>query len=218
MKSILKNPGKLAGLSIVLMALAAAFAYGYVWPQFGNGSSALPWEDQQKNALLLFQAAGAWFVIGVLDLVASAALCLFYENQNRKLSTISASARIIYTVFLFIGVFKLYQGLDALKLSNGAEELANAMDAFEHYWSIGLVVFGIHLLGLAKLAIKPKWLKFLLYVAGASYVLIHFGYSFTPQFNTQLESLEAVLGTPMGLAEILFAVFLLYKPETLMRQ
>lgn len=211
MKKFFKNPGKLAGVAILLIAVAAAFAYGYVWPQFGSSNQALLWEDQQRNALWMFQAAGAWFVIGVLDLIVTWGLYHHFAEQSQPLSRVSALFRLTYTFILFIAIVQLYNGLPALELENGSEDLQSALTSFETYWSVGLIVFGLHLFSLGALMRKPKWLRVLLYVAGASYVLVHFGLNFMPHHSNLFLLLESILAAPMAIAELSLAVWLILK-------
>ena len=94
-----------------------------------------------------------------------------------------------------------------------SDTLSN-LQLFDKIWSIGLIVFGLHLIGLGYLSIKsksvPKLLGYLLYFGGISYTLLHTSIQLS-LFNTKtLNTIENILALPMALAEILLAFWLLY--------
>jgi hypothetical protein len=89
------------------------------------------------------------------------------------------------------------------------------LDAFESMWSIGLIVFGGHLLIVGNVAIKsngiPKIISILLVIAGVGYMLIHLCNVFLPQYDGVITVLKFVFTVPMIVGELGFGLWLLFK-------
>jgi hypothetical protein len=89
------------------------------------------------------------------------------------------------------------------------------LSAFNSIWSLGLIVFGIHLLIIAYLILKsdfiPRFLGVLLVIAALSYVLIHSMYLFLPQYQTTTMLIEKILSLPMTAGELGFGIWLLIR-------
>jgi len=89
------------------------------------------------------------------------------------------------------------------------------LNAFDRVWSLGLIVFGLHLLIIAYLILKsdfiPKFLGILLCIAALSYILIHSMYLFLPQYETTTLLIEKILSLPMAVGELGFGLWLLIK-------
>ncbi len=62
-----------------------------------------------------------------------------------------------------------------------------------------------------KSNIVPKVISILLLIASISYIIIHFNYTFLPQFNGITTILESILSVPMFLGELSFGTWLLFK-------
>lgn len=161
----------------------------------------------------LFQAEiVGWCLILFLDVTVAWALYHFFKSVNKSISALTAWLRIIYSIILGMAIGQL------MKICNLLEETSEAtaqvvMDhfqSFENIWTLGLIVFGFHLIGLGFLALKSR-LRFwgiLLIIAGLSYSLV----CILKQFQS-LESLatnlEMILSIPMAVGELGFAVWLL---------
>lgn len=90
-----------------------------------------------------------------------------------------------------------------------------SLNAFNSIWSLGLIIFGLHLLIIAYLIIKsdfiPKFLGVLLFIASLSYVLIHSLHLFLPQYETTTMLIEKILSLPILVGELGFGIWLLIK-------
>ncbi|MBN2774257.1 MAG: DUF4386 domain-containing protein, partial [Prolixibacteraceae bacterium] len=88
----------IAGFALILMAVAAAFSFGYVHNSLvvpGNTESTV---NNLKSSGLLFKAEiMGWTLILILDVVVAWALYNFFRNENRKLSAAMAWLRIVYS-------------------------------------------------------------------------------------------------------------------------
>ncbi len=218
MKAINTNLNRFAiraGVSLLLMAVAAGFSFGHAHSQIvvlGDTNTTL------QNLLMskgLFQAEIlGWCLILVLDVIAAWALYHFFKSVNKSISTLTASIRIIYSIILGMAIAQLMNIYNMLTETNQvtAQIVMEHFQSFENIWTLGLIVFGFHLIGLGYLALKSK-LRFwgiLLIIAGLSYSLV----CILKQFQS-LESLatnlEMILRIPMTVGELGFAVWLLVR-------
>jgi len=131
--------------------------------------------------------------------------------------------RAVYSVILAFAIFHLVGVWQMLFAANqDAMALMNLVAGFEKYWSLGLILFGVHLLGLGYLSLKsktvPKWMGWSLYVAGLSYMAIHAAKSIAPQASDAVAMAEMILGAPMAIAELALAVWLVWKGGKRKRQ
>lgn len=90
-----------------------------------------------------------------------------------------------------------------------------AFESFRNLWSLGLIVFGLHLLGLAYLSIlndrMPNFFGVLLIIAGFGYLLVHI-LRLVPAIPVDtVDLIESILMLPMALGEILLAIWLIIK-------
>jgi hypothetical protein len=210
-----KKQGIIAGVSLVVMAIAAGFAYGYAHSSLVAGTPDVTLQNLIVNKSLFFAELTGWSIIFITDLVVAIALYFFFRSASKQISAITAFVRIIYTLVLGMAIFQLFRILPALSSANpDASEISSHIQRFEKLWSVGLVVFGLHLIGLGYLSVKsesvPKLLGYLLYFGGVSYTFLH-GVRNLNLFEVQtINSIENILALPMAPAEILLAFWLIY--------
>jgi hypothetical protein len=214
----------IAGIAILVMAVAAGFAFGYA-----HSSLVIPENPEatlsnlQSSKTLFVAEIIGWTLILICDIVVSFALYFFFKNENQKLASYTAIARLVYSAILGVAIFYLAQILNLLVGTNDiASEVMSNLESFKKYWSFGLIIFGVHLSLLGILAFKSKfihnfWGVFLIF-AGISYSLINSFYFLFPEFGSYLKTAENILSIPMAVAEIGFAFWLIIrggKPKTL---
>ncbi|MDF2159100.1 DUF4386 domain-containing protein [Algoriphagus sp. CAU 1675] len=213
------NPKKLAliaGFSLLLMAIVAGYSYGYVY-----NSLILP-EDPTQTLQNLQSASGlflsgtlGWVVILILDLLVSWTLYFYFKETQRDISALTALSRVLYSVFLGYAISYLFIAGSSLKADADAQEVMAALHSFESIWSLGLIVFGFHLIGLGWLTwISPdmsRLFPILLIFAGICYVGIHSAKAFLPNSESLVKEWETILMLPMALGEIAFAVWLVIR-------
>lgn len=211
MENLKHKLAKGSGLSLLLMALLAGLAYGYILMQFGTVETALSWPDQQAASSLFALGIISWFTILALDLFLSYA---FYRLYPSKLGRLSALMRLIYSLVLGWALISLVKAFYSLGDHTGLSAVSAHIETFNNIWSQGLIIFGVHLFLLAAL-VPLTWLKVLLGLAGISYTIVHAGLNYWPEANTIFQSLETALALPMALGELSFALVLLFKPVLL---
>ncbi len=211
-----------AGVSLLLMALIAGLGYGWI-----HGMLVVP-DDAAATAANLRSASGwfraeifGWLLILICDAAAAWALYVFFEPVHRGGSLLGAWLRLTYTALLGTAIAAL---VAALLLAGQAGPLPGAagsnaalvklaLDAFDLIWSIGLVVFGLHLLTLGLLALRaasmPRWIGFLLLLASFGYIVVHSLRILLPEGTEALGLLEAILAVPMAAGELGLALWLL---------
>lgn len=194
-----KQAAYTAFLSLILMALLAFFSYGYVHTTLITGDASSTFENIQGN---LFTAnIISWSLIVLLDLVVTYSFYVYLKDTSKTLAAIGAGLRLVYTLFLGTAVTSLIaaRGSEAMVLSK--------LNTFDNIWSLGLIIFGLHLVVIGINTLKmttPRYLSILILLAGLSYILIHS----LMAFNVSVDTLEMVLGLPMTAGELGFGIWL----------
>ena len=215
-----KRQGIIAGIALLIMAIVAGFSFGYVHSNLIVDSPEITVKNLIVNKSLFYAELLGWTIIFITDLIVAIALYFFFRSVSKQISLITAFIRIVYTLILGIAIIHLFKIVPILSLDNITTDQPAFSDTFfnlqlfDKIWSIGLIVFGLHLIGLGYLSIKsksvPKLLGYLLYFGGISYTLLHTSIQLS-LFNTKtLNTIENILALPMALAEILLAFWLLY--------
>ena len=204
------------GFSLILMAVAAGVAYGYGFQQlYVPGDAGATWSQLISRPELYNSLVGGFGVTLILDFVVAWSLYRYFQSRYPTLSVYMAALRLLYALFLAVAVWYLIQ-LGGIR--SGAPDPDGAMGAiaaFNKAWSLGLIVFGAHLLLLGVLVVRapesPSALGYLAAFAGLCYAGIHSAAALWPGFKQYQASVEAALGLPMALGELLLAFWFIFK-------
>lgn len=203
----------LTGWALVVMAILAGFSLGYAFPEFnqtGNLES-LRHLIQARQALYVSMLVGL-FLIVLLDLLVSYTLYHYFKEVNKTVSFIAAIFRILYTLFFGVAMYFLIGNAANHELSN--LQIHQNFDLFETIWNCGLVIFGFHLILIGYLMMVQntiyKLLVYLMFLAGASYVIVHFLKGVTANLEI-VANLELILAFPMAIGELGLAIWLIVK-------
>lgn len=211
----------IAGCSLIVMALAAAFSYGYVHGNLVVVDNAKATLANMMSARGLFKSGlFGWLIILLCDIACTWSLYMYMKSINKSLSLLGAWLRLSYTMILAIAVAKLIEVSLLLDSPSHAAlwttdqlqaKVMLELSAFEAIWSLGLIVFGGHLLVVALVAFQagfiPKMISILVLIAAISYVITHIDSSFL----SQSQALEAILIAPMTIGELAFGLWLLFR-------
>ncbi|PFG14516.1 DUF4386 domain-containing protein [Bacillus sp. es.036] len=211
----------LSGISLLIMAVVAAFAHGYVHSSLVvDGDATTTLKNIQASQGFRLEVLG-WLIIIIMDLVVSWGFYLFLKPFHAGYALLAGWLRFLYTAMLATAVSHLVVTNTIVQNSVGgtsdtvAQQVMDAITTFEAMWSFGLIIFGLHLIAVGLVAwntIKiPKVVSFLVVLAGFSYALIHFMYHFIPQLENVTELLELILMVPMVIGELGFGIWLLVK-------
>lgn len=221
----------IAGIALIIMAVVAGFTYGYLHQSFiVEGNPEATFRNLTSNIPLFHVEIFGWLFILILDVVVAWALYVFFREENKRLSLLTASLRIVFVFIFGVAIFNL---LPILNIINGnvaevqaaAEQIMKSVESFETIWSLALIIFGFHLLALGILTLHAKNIHnfwgILLVFAAVSYTLIHSAKFLLPEFENQIATAEIILSLPMAFGEVGFAFWLIIrggKPRIVYRQ
>ena len=202
----------IAGAALIGMALVAGFSLGYAYPMFADpGKADLAQQALAEHAGMYNAMLAGILIIIALDILVSWTLYQFFFEDDDRYPLIAFILRILYTLMLCVAANFLVKNIGE---TDGAT-IVGHFGSFQFTWSIGLVIFGFHLLAIALLmkwhGAIPKALWILMFIAGVSYVLVHLMKTTVPSAALFTSTLEKVLALPMALAELGLAVWLVVK-------
>ncbi|MDP5276038.1 DUF4386 domain-containing protein [Chengkuizengella axinellae] len=221
----LRKSAVIAGISLLIMTLAAFFSYGYVHSSLiTNGESIATLNKIQMSSGLFSAEIFGWLVILITDVLVSWAFYMYLKPIHQGYSLLAAWLRLMYTAILAIAISNLIQ-VGNLVSDHGelfnqsndtlASQVMMSIMTFESVWSLGLIVFGLHLLVVGFVALKnktiPKVISILLVLAGVSYMLVHLLHGFFPILKDATSTIETILSIPMIVGELGFGIWLLIK-------
>lgn len=169
-----------AGVAMLIMAGLAAFAnFGALQPLLDSSDTAQTATDIMGSAGLFHLAVIGFLLVVVLDVVVAIALHRYFSPVDRYLSRFTAMFRIVYALVFLVAISQLASislGIGLASLATPSQfEIGQKLEAFQTIWMDALVLFGIHLALLARLAWRstyvPTWLAVLLLVAGLGYLI-----------------------------------------------
>lgn len=220
----LRKAALISGVSLIIMAIVAGFSYGYVHGSLVVSGDISTTYTNITSSIMLFKAEIiGWVVILLLDVIVAWSIYIFLKPVNQELALLSSWLRLTYAAILGIAILNL---LFVLLLSSDAGYLALLgmdqlqanmalyLEAFELIWSIGLIVFGVHLLVVGWIAFQsnkiPKTISILLVLAAIGYISIHLCMTLLIQ-QSIIATLEFIFTIPMIVGELGFGLWLLFK-------
>jgi hypothetical protein len=221
----LRKAAIVAGTAILVMAAAAIFATDVVLSRLIVPGDAAATTDNIRTSEILFRAGiFSWLVVLICDVLAAWGLYVFLKPVNRSLSLLMAWLRLVYAAILgtallnFIIVLLLVGGdsyLPVLGTDQLQAQVLLFLNAFNDMWSIGLAVFGFHILVLAYLVFKsgyvPKIFGILLFIAFWGYLITYVANLLLPDYENYKTIIELIFIIPMIVGEVGLAVWLLFR-------
>ncbi|MBN2614350.1 MAG: DUF4386 domain-containing protein [Bacteroidales bacterium] len=203
---------QITGWSLILMTLLSGYALGYAYQTVYQAEPILSPGQLIRQHLGTYELMiGALGLIVLLDLIVSFGFYYFFQKDNQAIALVATGLRMVYSIVFALAIYRLAQNL---KLPGDGWIMEN-FRLFQFTWSLGLIIFGVHLILigiLMKIHKKiPNVFWYLMLLAGFSYSLIHTLKIALPQIQEVTQSMETLLAAPMALGEILFAVWLVIK-------
>ncbi|XTZ17505.1 DUF4386 family protein [Micromonospora echinospora] len=167
-----------AGLGLLSMAVLAGLAnFGVVEPMVSTdaaGTTTLA----LSNGRALVLAVVALCAVVCLDVLVAWALRAFFAETHRTVALLSAWCRTGYAVVFAVAITHLIAAAGLLVDDPATDRLSPGVYAqiseFQEIWSLGLILFGVHLLLVGWLAWRsasaPTWVAVLVAIAGAGYL------------------------------------------------
>lgn len=211
---ISKNKSALiAGIALLVMVVISIIGAGVIHSGlFGSGNAAEMAKNVAANPGLLNLDIAIWLVIMILDILVAFALYIFFRDAGRETALLSAWLRVVYAVMLGMGIMALVAIQAALASPDLVAVFAHMFDGI---WTIGLIIFGLHLLVVGVLCVKaeyvPNWLAVFVLIAAAGYIVVQTMLAFFPGIEAVTNVVELVMMVPMTLGELLLAIWLLAK-------
>ncbi|HEY2495121.1 MAG TPA: DUF4386 domain-containing protein [Paenibacillus sp.] len=215
----------IAGTSLIIMVFASFFSYGFVHESLVvQGDPSATYNNIVSSNNLFKGEIFGWVIILICDIVVAWAFYIFLKPFNKSLSLLSAWFRLTYSTILGIAILNLIFVLLLSKQTNylssfKTEQIQALMmlffEAFQSIWSIGLIIFGGHLMIVGYVAFKsnsvPKVISILLLLASIGYIALHLNKTFLPQYNGLISTLNLVFSVPMIVGELGFGIWLLFR-------
>jgi hypothetical protein len=221
----LRTAALASGFSSVLTAIVAGFAFGFVRTSLIVPTDAVVTVNNITASEKLFRGGiFAWLIIIILDMLVAWSLYVFFKPVNKSIAllagwlgvaaaTISGIAQLNAVVAL-----PLLSGADYLKVFEPVQLHALALlflNAFDKIWSIGLFVFGCHLLLRGYLAFKsgfiPKIFGVLALLASLCYLVTTSANILLPNYDTYKATVDAIISLPLAIGELGLAFWLLFR-------
>lgn len=180
-----RQAGITAGVGILLMSALSGFGiFVALEGLVTQGDAAQTATDIMGSEGLFRFGIVSLFLVVALDVVVAWALYRVFSPVSVGVSMLAAFFRLVYAgVFLvaisqLLGVLRLLSNEDYLSVFSAGQLRAQALmgiDAFTNVWTVGLFLFGLHLLVIGYLAYRsgyvPRLLGVLLALAGLGYVV-----------------------------------------------
>lgn len=202
------------GASLLLMAVVSVFTVPALSGLFVLGNSTLTASNVTSNFGKFVGAVAGWVGIWLLDVAASIGIYKYHKKDKPKLAKLTGGLRLLYSAILGVGIAQLF----SVSASSSATSIYNHINGFNKFWEVGLITFGLHLIGLGIMHKKKggkKWvnvaIKSLLIIAGAGYVIQYTGMLFAANPLKFAAFIEPVFIVPMILGEITYAIWMMVK-------
>ena len=184
-KTPLRTAALIAGVSLLIMVLAAPFAELYAYPKLViSGTAAQTVQNILENQALFTAVRFGYLITFICDVLAAWALYVLLKPVNENISLLTAWFRLVYTVIALVALLDLVTVLQLLNTSSISTlfqpdqlqaQVMLSLQVFRSHWYFGLLFFGIHLVLLGYLVLRSKYipalLGVLLVIAGLGYIL-----------------------------------------------
>jgi Domain of unknown function (DUF4386) len=211
----MRRDALIAGLGLLLMAVLAALA------TFGVLERLVTTGDASRTTSEIMAAFGSFrlailalFGVAALDVVVAWALWSFFDQVHHTVAVLAALSRGIYAAVFAVAISQLVAAARLLSDARSSapadhqlqSELLAEIQQFDDIWSLGLGLFGLHLLLIGWLAFVsdfvPRVVGSLVALAGTGYLVDSLGGLLYARYTFELPSLTFV-------GEVVFMIWLL---------
>jgi hypothetical protein len=177
----LRRAALIAGFGYLMSPVP--FAEFYVYPRLViPGNSQQTSENIAAHASLFLTAIFCYLVTFIADVVVAWALYVLLVPVNKRLSLVAGLFRLVYAAIALFGLLNLVTAYRVLASADPAirsAQLSSQVDlllrSFRYDWSIGLLLFGIHLVLLGYLIFRssyvPRVIGVLLAIDGLGWLI-----------------------------------------------
>ncbi|SHN39073.1 DUF4386 domain-containing protein [Cryptosporangium aurantiacum] len=189
-----------AGAGLLVMAVLAGLANFGVVERLVSTDAAETTTRLLSNQTAFVLAIVALLAVAFLDVLVAWALRAFFGDAHRAVARLSAWCRTVYAVVFAVAITHLIAAAGLLHDAAATDRLSSRVyaqvTAFEEIWSLGLILFGVHLLLIGWLAWRsrtvPTWLAALVAIAGAGYLADSIGALVSAAYTVQVAAVTFV--------------------------
>jgi Domain of unknown function (DUF4386) len=201
----MRRAGLIAGLGLLVMSILAGVAMFGVLNRLVTEADPASTTSQILGALGTFRLAIiALFLIAVLDLVVAWALWVIFDPVKHVVALVAACCRGVYAAIFAVAISHLLAAARLL-VDQQPEGLADRqlhlevlaeVERFYDIWSLGLGLFGFHLLLIGWLAFTsrfvPRFIGALVAIAGAGYLIDSLGSLLSATYTFEFASVTFI--------------------------
>jgi len=191
----------ITGISYLIIFFAAIFANFFMLDALKQN----PLETIQQQNMMVRWGIMAFLITALFDVVVAWGLYKLYREHF--LTQLSTWLRIMHSTIMGLALFALVLTLN----EESGETIAFYVDVFNIIWLIGLFFFGGHLILLAKILSKPKWIALFLILAGIMYMVDTTAHFVLPNYDDVAGIFMALVAVPSIFGEMAFTIWLLLK-------
>lgn len=212
-----KKISLLSGISLLVMAIIAPIAiFGIITPIFESNDATIIFDNLQLGLQSFRLAVALLIFVVLLDILLSFTLYLLFQKNNKTISLVLASFRLLYSVVFAVAISYLLQ---IVYLTSNTELFSSigtleseilvsvAYQQFNVIWDIALIFFGFHLVALGYLTYRsesyPKFLGLLIVIAGIGYMVDSFGVILFSDYSIEIAAFTFI-------GEVLLIIWLFY--------
>jgi hypothetical protein len=189
----------IAGLGLLLMTVLAGLANVAVLERLvSEGDATRTTSDILESFGGFRLAIIALFLVAALDVVVAWALWVLFDRVHHAVAVLAAWCRGLYAAIFAVAISYLVAA--ALLLGDSppyepvdtrvAGEVLAGIQQFDDLWSLGLGLFGVHLLLIGWLAFTsgfvPRFIGVLVVIAGAGYLIDALGSRLTTTYAIEV--------------------------------
>lgn len=208
----LRTAAIVAGLGLLIMAILAPIA------EFGILPDLIVPGDGQATAENIRASIGSfrvgivlYLVVAILDVIVAWGLYSLLQPVNESLSLLAAWFRMVYAAIFVAAQNNLSSVLSLLTEPDTATQVhaqvMTSLNAFQSGWDLAIAVFSLHLVVLGYLVFRsdyfPRWLGFLVVVAGLGYLVDSFGAFLIPNYGLNIAAFT-FFGEPLLIVWLLW--------------
>ena len=160
-----------------------------------------------------------FLVMLLFDIVLVWSLFYLTKSVNKNLSYVASLFRLLHAVFFGVALSKLWKAYQITYNAENAmdmeQQIIQLLSGFDFKWTIGLLIFGLHLIVLGFLGLKsvviPKIIGLLLIVAGAGYLIDCIAKLTFENYDQYQNFFEMAVVLTGVIGELSFTIWLLVK-------
>lgn len=216
----MKQIAKISGIAYLMIFVTGFYANFAVLENLIVRNNSLITTQNIINNHSQFGNGLFWFLVMLaFDLVLVWSLFILTKQINKRLSYLASFFRLLHAIFFSIALLKLIR-IYQLKYNSSItiefqDRVTELLLSFDTLWTIGLIVFGLHLIALGYLAIQstfiPKALGVLLILAANGYIIDGLAKLFMSNYIDYKDTFEVIVIMPSVIGEFSFTIWLLIK-------